>query len=82
MIDIKKLVLPLAIGACFSLQSFAAENEQLVVDNQADNQTLELETVDVATLELSVVQNEADKNAAEIHQEATVGRAGLAGSCM
>ena len=82
MIDIKKLVLPLAIGACFSLQSFAAENEQQDVAKQAETQTLELETVDVASLELSLVQDEADENSAEIHQEATLGRAGLTAYCM
>ena len=73
MTYLKTTFLALIISACFSLTAFAAEENQ---------QTLELETADVAVLQLATVKSEADKNANEIHQEATVGRSGLAGACL
>jgi hypothetical protein len=73
MTYLKTAVSTLIVSACFSLSAFAPDKEQ--------QQTLELETADVAVLQLATVENEADKNSNEVHQEATVGRAGLAGNC-
>jgi hypothetical protein len=73
MTYLKTFVLALFVSACFSLTAFATDENQ--------QQTLELETANVAVLQLATVESEAEKNANEIHQEATVGRAGLAGAC-
>ena len=81
MIDVRKLIMLFAIGACFSLQSFAVDQEQTVSTDQVQTQALELEAADVSVLQLSSVEAEAEQNSGEIHQEATVGRAGLAGAC-
>ena len=69
----KQLLLTLIAAASLGIgtQVFAEER-----------QTLELDTADVAELHLTTVKDEADANANEIHQESTVGRAGLQGSCV
>lgn len=73
MTYLKTAVSALIVSASLSFTAFASDENQ--------QQTLELETADVAVLQLATVENEADKNASEVHQEATVGRAGLAGAC-
>lgn len=74
MTHFKNAALALVVSACFSLTAFATDEDQ--------QQTLELEDADVVVLQLATIENEADKNANEVHQEATVGRAGLQGACM
>jgi hypothetical protein len=74
MTHFKNTALALVLSACFSLTALASDEDQ--------QQTLELEDTDVAVLQLATIENEADKNANEVHQEATVGRAGLQGICM
>ena len=81
MIDVRKLIMLLAIGACFSLQSFAVDQEQTLSTDQVQSQALELQAADVDALQLTAVEAEGEQNSNEIHQEATVGRAGLAGAC-
>ena len=73
MTHLKNIVLALIVGAFFSFNVFATDQEQ--------QQSLELEKADVAVLQLATVEKEADENSNEVHQEATVGRAGLAGAC-
>ena len=74
MTYLKTTFLALIVSACFSLTAFATDEDQ--------QQTLELEDADVVVLQLATIENEADKNANEVHQEATVGRAGMQGMCM
>ena len=81
MIDVRKLTMLLAICTCFSLQSFAADQDQMVSNVLVQSQALELEAADVSELQMSTIEAEGDQNSNEIHQEATVGRAGLAGLC-
>lgn len=73
MTNFKKVFLAVIAGACFALPSQAAD--------EATTKTLELQSVDVTVLKLSTIENEADENASEVHQESTVGRAGLQGGC-
>jgi len=61
--------------------SAAAEEALDATDVQLEVQTLELESADVSALRLATVENQADKNANEIHQESSVGRAGLQALC-
>lgn len=82
MIDAKTLIVLATASCCFSLQSFASETTKANLDDQVEVQTLELESVDISVIQLSKVQDQASKNANEIHQETTLGRAGLAGTCM
>ncbi len=66
-----QLLLTLIATAALGTQAFASDQQQ----------TLELDSADVEVLQLVSVENEARNNADELHQESTVGRAGLAGLC-
>ncbi len=81
MTNIKNLIILGVIGSCFSLQSFATEQDQAPASDQLQSPTLELIVPDVSVLQFSAVEAEGNENKNEIHQEATVGRAGLAGAC-
>ena len=81
MSTLKKTFLAILVSTFFALPAIASQ----AVDAQDANvqtMTLELQSADVATLKLSTVENEADENSNEIHQESSVGRAGLQGACL
>jgi len=66
-----QVLLTLIATAALGTQAFASDQQE----------TLELVSADIEVLQLETVENEAKTNADELHQETTVGRAGLAGAC-
>jgi len=80
MINLKNVLLALTVSMFFSFSAIASEVSNSM-EAEVETQTLELEAADVSVLRLSSVENEANKNSSEIHQEASVGRAGLQGLC-
>ena len=62
-------------------QAILAKDELQVSQIEQNTQTIEMESANISALRLKDVENEANENANEIHQESTVGRAGLQGLC-
>jgi len=81
MIKTKAVLLTFLVSVFFSFTALAAD-DAVVTDTKVETQSLELEAADVSLLRLSTVENEAAKNSNEIHQEASVGRAGLQSVCI